>query len=131
MTEIVRAAGGVVVRETPTGREVLLVHRPRYEDWSFPKGKAERDESDEDCAIREVEEETGFVCSLGPELPSTEYVDPRGRPKRVRYWLMRIDGGELAFHHEVDAARWVGLDAATRLLSYPRDRRVLMAAAAK
>ena len=131
MTEIVRAAGGVVVRETPTGREVLLVHRPRYADWSFPKGKAERDESDEDCAIREVEEETGFVCSLGPELPSTEYVDPRGRPKRVRYWLMRIDGGKLEFRHEVDAARWVELDAAARLLSYPRDRRVLMAAAAK
>ena len=130
MTGIVRAAGGVVVRETPTGREVLLVHRPRYEDWTFPKGKAERDESDEDCALREVEEETGLVCSLGPELPSTEYTDPRGRPKRVRYWLMRIDGGELEFRHEVDAARWVELDVATRLLSHPRDRRVLRAAAA-
>jgi 8-oxo-dGTP pyrophosphatase MutT (NUDIX family) len=129
VTEIVRAAGGVIVRETPTGREVLLVHRPRYEDWSFPKGKAEGEESDEDCALREVEEETGLVCRLGRELLSTEYTDPRGRPKRVRYWLMRVDGGELEFHHEVDAARWVDLDAATRLLSYPRDRRVLGAVA--
>jgi CHAD domain-containing protein/8-oxo-dGTP pyrophosphatase MutT (NUDIX family) len=131
VTELVRAAGGVIVRETPAGCEVLLVYRPRYEDWTFPKGKAEGDECDEDCALREVEEETGLVCSLGRELPATEYTDPRGRPKRVRYWLMRVDSGELEFRHEVDAARWVDVDTATRLLSYPRDRRVLRAVTAE
>jgi 8-oxo-dGTP diphosphatase len=118
---VVRAAGGVIVREGPTGPEVLVVHRPRYDDWTFPKGKAEPDESDEECALREVEEETGLVCRLGPELPSTSYTDPRGRPKRVRYWQMSIDGGLLAFHHEVDDARWLGPDEAASVLSYPRD----------
>ena len=64
----VRAAGGVPVRETPVGVEVLLVHRPRYGDWTFPKGKRERGETDEECAVREVREETGLVCALGAVL---------------------------------------------------------------
>ncbi len=107
--------------------EVLVVHRPHYDDWSFPKGKAEPDESDEACALREVEEETGLVCSLGEELPATEYTDSRGRAKRVRYWRMDPAGGELAFRHEVDDARWVTLDTARSLLSYPRDSELLAA----
>jgi 8-oxo-dGTP pyrophosphatase MutT (NUDIX family) len=130
MTEIVRAAGGVVVRDGPFGREVLVVHRPRYDDWSFPKGKAGPDESDEECALREVEEETGLVCRLDRELPSTSYVDPRGRPKRVRYWLMSVEHGGLEFVHEVDDARWVDVSTASGLLTYPRDRLVLDALAA-
>ena len=89
---VVRAAGGVPVRETPDGREVLVIHRPQYGDWSFPKGKCEPGESDEACAIREVEEETGLVCVLGDELPSTSYTDSKGRPKRVRYWRLHIVG---------------------------------------
>ena len=105
----------------PNGIEVLVVHRPRYEDWSFPKGKAEAGETDEACALREVEEETGLVCSLGDELPSTFYTDSQGRPKRVRYWLLRVEGGELAFRHEVDEARWVTPAEAADLLSYERD----------
>ena len=60
--------------------EVLVVHRPAYDDWTFPKGKVERGETDEDCAVREVEEETGLRCTLGRELPSTEYKDAKGRP---------------------------------------------------
>jgi 8-oxo-dGTP pyrophosphatase MutT (NUDIX family) len=64
--------------------EVLLVHRPRYGDWSLPKGKAKRGETDEECALREVEEETGLRCALGRELASTEYLDRRDRPKVVR-----------------------------------------------
>jgi 8-oxo-dGTP diphosphatase len=119
MTAIVRAAGGVVTRNDAS--EVLLVHRDRYDDWSFPKGKCERGESDEDCALREVEEETGLRCALGEELPSTHYTDGHGRPKRVRYWLMEPNGGELAYLHEVDAARWVTLDEARGLLTYQRD----------
>ena len=90
MTGVVRAAGGVVTRGEPP--EVLVVHRPRYDDWSFPKGKAEPGERDEDCALREVEEETGLRCELREELPSTSYTDARGRPKRVRYWLMTPSG---------------------------------------
>jgi 8-oxo-dGTP pyrophosphatase MutT (NUDIX family) len=125
VTGVVRAAGGVVVRGGVGGTEVLVVHRPKYDDWSFPKGKAEPDETDEDCATREVEEETGLVCDLGVELRSTSYLDDGGRPKRVRYWTMRPVAGELAFRHEVDDARWLARAAASALLTYERDRDVL------
>lgn len=125
MTTVVRAAGGVVVRNGVGGVEVLVVHRPQYEDWSLPKGKALGDESDEDCARREVEEETGLLCALGADLPSTSYADRQGRAKRVRYWLMEPIGGELAFRHEVDDARWLPLVEARDLLSYERDAGVL------
>ena len=88
---VVRAAGGIVARD---GR-LLLVHRPKYDDWTFPKGKAEPGESDEACAVREVEEETGLRCELGAELPSTHYTDSRGRPKRVRWWRMEPRRGRV------------------------------------
>src|SRR5204863_3479004 len=103
---IVRAAGGVVYRDG----QILLVHRPKYDDWTFPKGKANEDETDEDCALREVEEETGLRCSLGRELASTSYTDSRGRPKRVRYWLMRCEDGLFEPTAEVDEIAWVSLD---------------------
>jgi 8-oxo-dGTP pyrophosphatase MutT (NUDIX family) len=122
---VIRASGGVVVRDGPEGTEVLVVHRPRYDDWTFAKGKAQPGESDEDCALREVEEETGLRCELVRELPPTEYVDGHGRPKRVRYWLMRPVGGELRFLHEVDDAAWLSSGDAARRLSYPRDLHVL------
>jgi 8-oxo-dGTP diphosphatase len=121
----VRAAGGVVTREGAGGPEVLLVHRPAYDDWSLPKGKARRGESDEDCALREVEEETGLVCELGPELPSASYRDARGRPKIVRYWAMRPVGGEARPCAEVDDVVWLPPDEARELLSWERDRVVL------
>ena len=123
----VRAAGGVPVRETPDGVEVLLVHRPRYGDWTFPKGKRERGETDEECAVREVREETGLVCALGEELPATSYRDARGRPKEVRYWRLRVVGGELRYDHEVDEARWVSPSEAEVLLTYERDLAVVRA----
>jgi 8-oxo-dGTP pyrophosphatase MutT (NUDIX family) len=125
LTDVVRAAGGIVTRVSNGGPEVLVVHRPRYEDWSFPKGKAEPGESDEDCALREVEEETGLVCELERELSSTAYTDAAGRPKRVRYWRMHPVGGSLRFLHEVDAARWLAPARAAELLSYERDRALL------
>jgi 8-oxo-dGTP diphosphatase len=119
---VVRAAGGVVVREPG---EVLVVHRPAYDDWTLPKGKVEPGESDEACAVREVEEETGLRCALGRELESSEYEDAKGRPKRVRYWLMEVVGGELRFEWEVDDARWLPEAEALELLTYARDREIL------
>ena len=121
LTRVVRAAGGVIVRPAGAGPLVLLVHRPLYDDWTFPKGKVERGESDEECAVREVEEETGLRCSLGRELEPTSYTDAKGRPKTVRYWLMKVVGGALAFEHEVDQALWLSPADASRLLTYARD----------
>jgi 8-oxo-dGTP pyrophosphatase MutT (NUDIX family) len=120
---IVRAAGGVVTRPGRDGRrEILLVHRPRYDDWSLPKGKAGRHESYRACAVREVAEETGLVCEAGKEVAVTEYEDSAGRAKRVRYFAMRpADGDEPAPHNEVDALRWVTPEDAIELLSYQRD----------
>ncbi|NDU79387.1 NUDIX domain-containing protein, partial [Actinomadura sp. DSM 109109] len=101
--EEIRASGGLVVRD---GR-VAVVHRPEYDDWSLPKGKADRGESDEDCALREIEEETGMRCELGVELTTTRHRDTKGRPKRVRWWLMRPLSGEFEPTHEVDDLRWL------------------------
>ena len=126
---VVRAAGGIPVRDGPDGLEVLVVHRPRYADWSFPKGKCLPGETDEACAVREVEEETGLECALEKELPSTSYHDSKDRPKRVRYWRMRVAGGGLVFENEVDDARWVSVAQAEALLSYDRDREVVRALA--
>ena len=105
----------------------MLVHRPRYDDWTFPKGKALTGESDEDCAVREVREETGLACRLGAELPSTAYRDARGRPKVVRWWAMEPVGGSLAAATEADDARWVPLADVAGLLTYERDRELACA----
>ena len=123
MSDRIDAAGGVVERD---GR-VLLVHRPRYDDWTFPKGKLDPGESFEDAALREVEEETGVRCTLGRELPATRY-EVNGRPKLVRYWLM-IPHEEPGFtpNDETDERRWVTPDEARALLTYDRDRDLLAA----
>lgn len=124
----IRAAGGVVTRTgVGDGTEVLVAHRPKYEDWSFPKGKVDPGESDEDCALREVEEETGLRCTLGDELPTTAYLDRKGRSKTVRYWAMTVLDGSFRPNDEVDETRWLAPDLAARLLSYDRDRDVLAA----
>ena len=123
---VVEAAGGVVWRRSPAGElEVLLVHRPRYDDWTVPKGKLGAGEDHASAALREVEEETGLRCALGEELPSTSYIDRKGRPKRVRYWAMTPAEGDFTPTDEVDEVRWVPLDAAVEQLSYPRDGAVL------
>jgi len=121
LSKVIRAAGGIVVRGSGSETEVLLVHRPQYDDWTFPKGKVEPGESDEECAVREVEEETGLLCSLGRELEPASYLDAKRRPKTVRYWVMEVVDGALRFDFEVDAARWVGPREAESLLTYPRD----------
>ena len=112
-------------RSAPGDVEVLLVHRPRYDDWSVPKGKLNPGEDHAEAALREVEEETGLRCALGPELASTTYHDRRGRPKRVRYWAMSPVDGLFVPTEEVDEVRWVPLDEAQMVLSYERDRPVL------
>jgi 8-oxo-dGTP pyrophosphatase MutT (NUDIX family) len=127
-TTVVQAAGGVVWRRTPVGViEVLLVHRPRYDDWTVPKGKLEPGEDHAGAALREVAEETGLRCELGPELVSTSYRDRRDRPKQVRYWAMTQAGGDFVATEEVDEVRWLTLDRARALLTYPRDTAVLAA----
>lgn len=123
----VRAAGGVVWRRDPDGTlELALVHRPRYDDWSLPKGKAHRGESDEDTALREVEEETGLRCEMGPELVTVRYRTERGEDKTVRWWAMTVreDGGFVA-DDEVDELRWVTLEEFDRLASLESDREVV------
>ena len=126
--QVVQAAGGVVWRRPDSGElEVMLVHRPRYDDWTVPKGKLEPDEDHAAAALREVEEETGLRCTLGPELMSTSYRDRKGRPKQVRYWAMTPAGGRFTPNQEVDDVRWLGVEAAQSLLTYERDRPVLAA----
>lgn len=116
---VVRAAGGVVLDDEGN---VVLVHRPQYDDWTFPKGKANADETDEDCAVREIHEETGLRCRLDRELSSTEYVDTRGRDKRVRWWLATpIADDGFTPNKEVDELRRVLPATAATMLSYGRD----------
>ena len=126
VTGTVRAAGGLVCRSREDGTaEILLVHRPAYDDWSFPKGKLEPGETEEEAAVREVEEETGLRCELGRELATTRYRDARGRPKTVRYWSMTPVAGQLAAANEIDDATFVPLAEAAGLLTYERDRELL------
>jgi 8-oxo-dGTP diphosphatase len=125
-TSLVHAGGGVVWRTGATGEpEVLVVHRPKYDDWSLPKGKRDEGECDEDCALREVFEETGYHCTLGPELTTSEYIDRKGRPKEVRWFVMTVVDGSFTPTDEVDELRWVTVRQARWLLSYDRDRAVL------
>ena len=127
--EPVRAAGGVVWRRHGQGPvEVLLVHRPRYDDWSLPKGKCDKGETDEECALREVAEETGFACRLGAELPSTRYRDNKNREKVVRYWAMEpvADAG-FTPNAEIDEIRWLPRSEAVKQLAYDHDRPVVEA----
>jgi 8-oxo-dGTP diphosphatase len=126
----------VVWRRVPSGLEVVLVHRPAYDDWALPKGKTEAGETDEQAALREVREETGLSCRLGPELPSTTYADGEGRPKVVRYWAMTVVPGtfdvmagrlapEPKARREIDDLYWAPVQEARRRLTYPRDVVVL------
>jgi 8-oxo-dGTP diphosphatase len=106
---------------------VLLVHRPQYDDWTLPKGKLDAGETEEQAAVREVEEETGLRCRLGRELVRTDYVDGKGRPKTVRYWEMIAEVGAFVSGDEVDEIAWLPVEDATRRLSYDRDLPVLAA----
>jgi 8-oxo-dGTP diphosphatase len=130
-TDVVQAAGGLVVRRHSGILQIVVVHRPVQEDWSFPKGKLEAGETLDVAALREVREETGMTCDLLRFIGHTEYVDRKGRQKTVAYWIMAATEGSFSPNEEVDELRWLPLDEGSLLLSYPRDREliaVLMAA---
>jgi 8-oxo-dGTP pyrophosphatase MutT (NUDIX family) len=119
------ACGALVERTVDGVPEVLIVHRPRYDDWSLPKGKLDPGETIEACAVREVLEETGYDVTLGERLPDIRYVDRKGRPKVVHYWRARVSGGTFLVNDEVDEIRWLEPAAAAALLTYARDRELL------
>jgi len=121
---IVRAAGAVLV----DGERVALVHRPRYDDWTLPKGKHQPGEDDTAAALREVLEETGFEGRIERDLGVVRYtVEKHGAvlPKVVRYYVMAVGAGAFEPNHEVDELRWVTREQAAQLLTYERDREVL------
>jgi len=125
------AAGGVLVRPgAGATAEVAVIHRPKYGDWSLPKGKLDGSEGFEQAALREVEEETGMCAELGPELSAVRYRDRKGRSKLVRYWLMRPTEGEFRPGSEVDELRWLDPDTARELLSYEHDAELVREAVA-
>jgi len=120
----IRAAGTVLWAATPQGLRVALVHRPRRDDWSLPKGKLDPGESEVDAAVRETVEETGWHGALGPELGSVRY-RAGGRPKTVRYWALLAESGSFTPSSEVDALRWLDLPAAREHATYGQDREML------
>lgn len=124
----VSAAGGVVLRREDGSARVAVIHRPKYEDWSLPKGKLEEGEGFEEAALREVEEETGFTARTLKELPPITYLDRKGRTKLVRYWLMEVLDGEFSPREEVDQLRWLTEREATDLLTYDHDRELVSGA---
>ncbi len=126
-SELILAAGGMVIRQSGPDRiEIAIVHRPIREDWSYPKGKVEPKETLTECALREVLEETGLRCRIVSFVGTTEYRDRKDRRKIAAYWVMTPEEGRFRSSEEVDEMRWVELGEAARLLTYERDRELLV-----
>lgn len=127
---VIRAAGGLLWRHAANSTngndavEVAVIHRPRYNDWTIPKGKLNRGEIDLEGAVREVAEETGYRVTVGRPLGEVSYVKD-GRPKVVHYWAMRAEGGIFTPTREVDELRWLSVPEAEALLTVERDRNLL------
>ncbi|MEU5000567.1 NUDIX hydrolase [Streptomyces sp. NPDC021622] len=123
---VVLAAGCVLWRHSPYDGEleICLVHRPKYDDWSHPKGKLKRAEDPLAGALREVEEETGHRCIPGARLPTVRYF-AQGRPKEVSYWAAEAAEGHFTPNSEVDRIRWLAPPAARNRLTQPRDQRLV------
>jgi 8-oxo-dGTP diphosphatase len=131
---VIHAAGGVVWRHAANGNssesvEVAIIHRPRYDDWSIPKGKLNPGEIELEGAVREIAEETGYRVTVGRPLGEVQY-EKDGRPKLVRYWAMRAEGGIFTPSREVDELRWLPVPQAMKLLTVDRDRDLLTTFAA-
>jgi 8-oxo-dGTP diphosphatase len=125
-TPEIAAAGGVLVARDGEGRtKVVVIHRPKYMDWSLPKGKLEEGEGWQEAALREVEEETGYRCEAILELPHVSYLDRKARRKLVRYWLMEPLQGGFEPHGEVDELRWATPEEADEILTYPHDKELV------
>jgi 8-oxo-dGTP diphosphatase len=124
--EPVQAAGAVLWRPSARGPQIALVHRPRYDDWSLPKGKLDRGESHAVAAVREVAEETGAAVRLGRPLGVLDYLAD-GKPKQVHYWAAKATGPLRPLEHEVDAVEWLDAGEAIDRLSYPHDAGVVRA----
>lgn len=120
--DTIQAAGCVLWRRSPIDGElqICLVHRPKYDDWSHPKGKLKRGEGSLPGALREVEEETGYTAVPGAPLPTLHYL-VAGRPKEVRYWAAEATGGRFIPNREVDRVLWLSPAEARDRLTMPRD----------
>lgn len=122
----VLAAGAVLWRPGPDGQpEIAVIHRPRYDDWSLPKGKVDRGECEPVTAVREILEETGFRSRLGRRLATVRYPLNGSGEKKVTYWAARVIDGEFTPNREVDRIEWLPVGAAAKRLQYPQDRKVL------
>lgn len=127
-SEKIEAGGGVIVDLSKSKPRYLLIHRPRYDDWSLPKGKLDKGEKHRDAALREVKEETGLVCEVLAKLSPVNYITPNGNPKRVKYWLMSPVSGTFVRNDEVDAVTWVKRVQAMSLLTHVHDQAVVVEA---
>ena len=126
--ECIEDAGGVVVDMSKNKPRYLLIHRPRYNDWSLPKGKLNEGETHHDAALREVKEETGLVCDVLAKLSPVNYTTPNGNAKQVKYWLMQTRSGDFVKNDEVDDVSWVKRSKAISMLTHVHDQAVLVEA---